>query len=104
MGRNPKYSAEEKINVINEYLDEKESMSSIARHLDIALLSFRQWVKNYEAMETAAFLPHQSKHYSKSKKELAVAIYLAGEGSHMDICKKYKILSTRQLRSFKKLN
>ncbi len=100
MGRSPKYSAEEKINAIKEYLDEKESMSSIARHLDIALPSFRQWVKNYEAMGTDAFLAHQNKHYSKSEKELAVAAYLAGEGSHMDICKKYKILSTRQLRSW----
>ena len=100
MGRNPKYSAAEKINAIKAYLDEKESMGSIARRLDIALPSFRQWVKNYEAMGTDAFLPHQNKIYSKSEKELAVAAYLAGEGSHMDICKEYKIRSTRQLRSW----
>ena len=29
-----------------------------------------------------------NKHYSKAEKEQAVAAYLAGEGSHMDICKK----------------
>lgn len=47
----------------------------------------------------------QNKHYSKVEKEQAVAAYLAGEGSLMDICKRFKILSTRQLRSWiKKYN
>lgn len=47
----------------------------------------------------------KNKHYSKVEKEQAVAAYLAGEGSLMDICKRFKILSTRQLRSWiKKYN
>ncbi len=100
MGRNSKYSAEEKINAVKEYLDGKGSMSSIAKRLDIAFQSFKQWVKNYEAMGTDAFSTSQNKHYSKTQKEQAIVAYLAGEGSLMDICKKYKILSTRQLRSW----
>lgn len=105
MGRKAKYSAEEKINAVREYLDGKESMSSIARRLEIAFQSFKQWVKNYEAMGTDAFSTRQNKCYSKTEKEQAIAAYLAGEGSLMDICKKYKILSTRQLRSWiKKYN
>lgn len=80
-------------------------MNSIAKRLDISFQSFKQWVNNYEAMGTDAFLLCQNKHYSKVEKEQAVAAYLAGEGSLMDICKKYKILSTRQLRSWiKKYN
>lgn len=39
MGRKVKYSAEEKINAVKEYLDGKDSMSSIAKRLDIALHS-----------------------------------------------------------------
>jgi len=105
LGRKAKYSAEEKINAVREYLDGKESMSSIARRLEIAFQSFKQWVKNYEAMGTDAFSTRQNKCYSKTEKEQAIAAYLAGEGSLMDICKKYKILSTRQLRSWiKKYN
>lgn len=105
MGRKAKYSAEEKINAVRDYLDGKESMSSIARRLEIAFQSFKQWVKNYEAMGTDAFSTRQNKCYSKTEKEQAIAAYLAGEGSLMDICKKYKILSTRQLRSWiKKYN
>lgn len=105
MGRKVKYSAEEKVAAVREYLDGKESMSSIARRLEIAFQSFKQWVKNYEAMGTDAFFTCQNKHYSKAEKEQAIAAYLSGEGSLMDICKKYKILSTRQLRNWiKKYN
>lgn len=105
MGRKVRYSAEEKINAVREYLDGNESMSSIAKHLNISFQSFKQWVKNYEAMGTDAFATTQNKHYSKVEKEQAVAAYLTGEGSLMDICKRFKILSTRQLRSWiKKYN
>lgn len=105
MGRKVKYSAEEKINVIREYLDGNESMNSIAKRLNISFQAVKQWVKNYEAMGIDAFSTSQNKHYSKAEKEQAVAAYLAGEGSLMDICKRFKILSTRQLRSWiKKYN
>ena len=105
MGRKVKYSAEEKINVIREYLDGNESMNSIAKRLNISFQAVKQWVKIYEAMGIDAFSTNQNKHYSKAEKEQAVAAYLAGEGSLMDICKRFKILSTYQLRSWiKKYN
>lgn len=105
MGRKAKYSAEEKVTAVKEYLDGKNSMGAIAKRLNIALASFQQWVKNYNAMGSDAFLTNQNKHYSKIEKEQAVAAYLAGEGSYMVICQKYKILSTLQLRSWiKKYN
>ena len=100
MGRKSKYSTEEKVIAVKEYLDGKDSMGSIAKRLNIALTSFQQWVKNYKAMGPDAFLTDQNKHYSKAEKEQAVAAYLAGEGSYLDICQKYKIRSTRQLRSW----
>lgn len=105
LGRKVKYSAEEKVNAVKEYLDGKESMRSIAKRLDIAFQSFKQWVKNYEAMGPDAFGTKQNKHYSKTEKEQAVNAYLASEGSLMDICKRYKIHSTSQLRKWiKKYN
>ena len=105
MGRKVKYSADEKVAAVKEYLDGKDSMGSIAKRFNIALESFRQWIKNYNAMGPDAFLTVQNKHYSKIEKEQAVAAYLAGEGSFLDICQKYKIRSTCQLRSWiKKYN
>ena len=85
MGRKQKYSVEEKLNAVREYLDGNESMNSIAKHLNISFQSFKQWVSNYEAMGTDAFATSQNKHYSKIEKEQAVAAYLAGEGSLMDM-------------------
>ncbi len=105
MGRKVKYSSKEKINAVKEYLDGKDSINSIAKRLDITFQAFKQWVNNYEAMGADAFMTCHNKHYSKAEKEQAVVAYLAGEGSHMDICKKYKIHSTTQLRRWiKKYN
>ena len=90
---------------MKEYLDGKDSINSIAKRLDITFQAFKQWVNNYEAMGADAFMTCHNKHYSKAEKEQAVAAYLADEGSHMDICKKYKIHSTTQLRRWiKKYN
>jgi len=90
---------------VKEYLDGKDSINSIAKRLDITFQAFKQWVNNYEAMGADAFMTCHNKHYSKAEKEQAVVAYLAGEGSHMDICKKYKIHSTTQLRRWiKKYN
>lgn len=100
MERKAKYSAEEKISSVKEYLDGKNSMATIANHLGIDPKSFKQWVNNYEAMGIDAFNNLRNKHYSKAEKEQAVLAYIAGEGSQMDICKKYKIRSTRQLREW----
>lgn len=105
LGRKVKYSSKAKINAVKEYLDGKDSMNSIAKRLDITFQAFKQWVNNYEAMGADAFMTCHNKHYSKAEKEQAVVAYLAGEGSHMDICKKYKIHSTTQLRRWiKKYN
>ena len=74
------------------------------QRLDITFQAFKQWVNNYEAMEADAFMTCHNKHYSKAEKNRQFAAYLS-EGSHMDICKKYKIHSTTQLRRWiKKYN
>lgn len=105
MGRKGKYSREEKLNAIQEYLDGKSSMNSIANRLGVDHAAVRLWVNKYKAMGTDAFSTKQNKHYSKSEKEQAVTAYLAGEGSLMDICNKFKIHSTAQLRQWiKKYN
>ncbi|WP_270203881.1 MULTISPECIES: transposase [unclassified Coprococcus] len=42
MGRKARYSAEEKISAVQEYLDGKGSMKTIAQRLGIAFQSFKQ--------------------------------------------------------------
>lgn len=90
---------------IQEYLDGKSSQRAIANRLGIHRETFRQWIKNYQAMGTDAFEGHKNKRYSKGMKEQAVLDYISGRGSVMDLCEKYKIKSTSQLRSWiKKYN
>ena len=56
-------------------------------------------------MGQEAFIRNGNKHYSKELKEQAVKDYLFGKGSLLEICKKHKIESTRQLRNrIKKYN
>ena len=105
MGRIVKYSPEEKICAVNEYLDGKASIQSIADKLGIVFTSLKLWINNYEAIGADAFYNPTNKHYSKTEKKQAVNAYLAGERSYMDICKRFKIRSTKQLRNWiKKYN
>ena len=100
-----KISAEEKLNAVKEYLDGQSSQGEIARRLGINKESVRKWIMKYKAMGTDAFCRTGHKSYSKELKEQAVSSYLAGEGSMMDICQKYKIHATRPLENWiKKYN
>ena len=93
------------LNAVNDYLKKKDSKEAIARKLGVGASTVRQWIANYESMGQDAFIHNGNKHYSKELKEQAVKDYLSGKGSLQEICKKHKIRSTRQLRSWiKKYN
>lgn len=105
LGRNTKYSIEEKLNVINEYQNGRSSINAIAQRLEVSWSIVNRWIKNYEAMGMSAFTTTCNKRYSPKDKEQAVCEYLAGKGSLGEICKKYKIRSDSQLRNWiKKYN
>lgn len=55
-------------------------------------------------MGLEAFRRNGNKRYTKEFKEQAVADYLSGKGSLLEICKKYKIKSTYQLRNWININ
>lgn len=96
---------ESKIDAVNEYLKGNVSQETIARRLGVGQTTVRQWIANYESMGLEAFRRNRNKRYTKKFKEQAVTDYLSGKGSLLEICKKYKIKSTCQLRSWiKKYN
>ena len=93
------------VNAVKDYLEGNNSLGAIAKRLGVGESSVRHWINNYEAMGNDAFTHNGNKHYSKELKEQAVKDYISGEGSLLEICKKYKIKSTRQLRNWiKKYN
>ena len=104
MGRT-KYDAETIITAVKDYLTGNSSKEAIAKKLGVSWWSIDSWVANYQSMGESAFLGNGNQHYSKELKEQAVKDYLSGDGSLLEICKKHKIKSTRQLRSWiKKYN
>lgn len=93
------------VKTVNNYLLGNDSQETIARRLGVDPSSVRRWIANYESMGQEAFIRNGNKHYSKELKEQAVKDYLFGKGSLLEICKKHKIKSTRQLRNWiKKYN
>jgi transposase len=79
----------------------KYSMNDLSKKLKVANTTIRRWLARYQSLgpeglqETSKNLP-----YSSDLKETVVMDYLSGIGSQMDLCKKYGIKSTRQLRNF----
>ncbi len=101
MGRKSRFSVEEKLCAVKFYLTNQKSISQIAEELSIDRKSFRQWVRNYEALGIDGISPSsQNQAYSKLLKEKAVMDYISGAGSIEDICKKYKIKGTHTLQSW----
>ena len=93
------------VDAVNEYLTGRISQNAVAKKIGVARSTIRQWIANYESIGVEAFVRNGNRHYSKELKVQAVMDYLAGKGSLREICKKYKIKSTRQLRNWiKKYN
>ena len=83
---------EEKVQLVERYLRGELSQPQASKIAKIRKSTFQEWIKKYEAEGSLAFV--STKHnrvYSEELKRQAVSDYLAGEGSLLDICNKYKI-------------
>ena len=101
MSHKSKVSGTEKIATIEKYLRGEDSLNHLSTLLDVAHQSVKQWLQTYQSLGPEALL-NTSKNtvYSTELKTLAVEDFLTGGGSHMKICKKYGIKSTRPLRDW----
>lgn len=101
MGRKGKFSGEEKLKYVLRCLERKDSITHIATMIGIHPQSLRQWIHNYQSLGIDGLsTTSKNSSYPTALKEMAVKDYLAGVGSHMEICKRYGIKSTRQLRNW----
>ncbi len=101
MGRKGKFSAEERLKYVLRCLEGKDSINHTATVIGIHPESLRQWIHNYQSLGIDCLsTATKNSSYSSIIKEMAVKDYLAGVGSLSDICKKYGVRSTRQLRSW----
>lgn len=94
-------SYEKKLEAVERYKRGEGSQDSIAREYGVKKSSVRRWIANYEAMGTSGLAPQgTNSKYSVELKNAAIEAYLQGEGSQMEICKRYCIRSEKQLRSW----
>ena len=102
MPQKQKLSAEEKAKVIEDYINNRISLSEAARRGGVARDTISQWARNYEADGMTAFMMCRNRVYSPELKRQAVEDYLSGKGSQAELSKKYGLRDRRQLRNWLK--
>jgi transposase-like protein len=106
MGRKEKVPVECKLDAINDYLNGVRGISQICQELEVYGTSFYKWLAKYQS-QGADSLKNSSKntYYPTEIKIDAVNEYLSGNGSMMDIMKKFKLSSKSILEQWiKKYN
>lgn len=101
MGRKGKFSKEEKLKYVQRCMEGEDSINHTATMIGVNESSLRNWICNYQSLGIDGLhSTSKNSYYSTESKEMAVKDYLEGIGSLWDICKKYGIRSTKQLRSW----
>ena len=103
MPQKQKVSAEEKAKAIEDYINNRISLSEAARRGGVARDTISQWARNYEADGMTAFMTCRNRVYSPELKRQAVEDYLSGKGSQAELSKKYGLRDRRQLRNWLKV-
>ncbi len=104
MPHKQKATLETKVRIAQACITGKMSKSDASREAGVDRKAVCEWIVQYETEGAAAFLPHErNRVYSPELKRKAVQDYLKGNVSLLDICRKYKIQSDRQLRAWIKV-
>ena len=104
MSRGEKVRFEEKHKLVLACISGKMGVCEAGRIAQVDHSVVRGWIKRYEAEGVDGLLPHiRNRAYTVEHKTEAVIAYLRGKGSLLEICKEYKIRSTRQLLSWIKV-
>lgn len=99
MVRKAKFSPEQKLWAINRILNGEDSILHTATLLDCSDVTIQDWLRNYQASGVNGItVSPKNTIYTTNLKLAAVEDYLKGVGSLRDICQKYSIRSSTQLR------
>lgn len=87
-----------KVRLVEQYLHGKISCSDAAKEAVVDPASIRQWVMKYKSDgPTALITTSQNMHYTQETMLSAINAYLNGEGSLLEICKRFHISSKTPL-------
>lgn len=102
--RKMKLTPEERVKLVESYLNGTDSLTNLARSVEIAKSTFKNWLMIYENEGPTGLLAKQKNtHYSIETKLQAVTDYLSGLGSLREITKKYGLRSSTQLKDWIKV-
>lgn len=97
-------SYEKKVEAVEKYIRGEGSPGSIAREYGVNESTIRQWQMKYDSMGPSSLTAlHSNSKYSVELKTAAVEAYLREEGSLLDICLRFNVRSTKQLRDWIKV-
>ena len=101
MGRKAKFSFEIKMDIVLRCLNGTTNANHEGKRLGISGKRIYEWISLYQSLgENGLITTSKNSVYSAELKTNAVLDYLNGKGSQADICKKYGIRSSRQLRDW----
>ena len=104
MSKRKKIKVEEKIHIVKECIAGRISQSEAEAQTGVSRTVVADWIRLYQNEGVSAFLPKRGNlQYDPILKEAAAKDYLSGRGSLREICRIYKIRSTRQLRAWIKV-
>lgn len=99
-----KFTYEEKVKIVSEYIDGTYGFREICKRYDINQGSLKDWKRLYETFGWSGLKTgSKTTRYSKETKEAAVRDYLSHEFIFPEILKKYQIRSGTQLKKWIKL-
>ena len=106
MSKPHRYSAAEKLAILDDLEKGQSTLWGIANKYDIHKKTLLGWRHRYELYGYSGLeIRAHNQNYSTDLKIRAVQDYLSGNGSHRQIIDKYKIASDKQLREWiKKYN
>ena len=101
MGRKAKFSFELKMDIVLRCLNGITTANHEGKRLGINPSRIYEWIALYQSLGADGLITtSKNATYSAALKANAVSDYLSGKGSYADICKKYQIRSSAQLRNW----
>lgn len=101
MSRKSKFSAEEKLKIIEQYLNGKKSAIQLSRIHDLAINTIYEWLTIYRYQGIQGLKPaKRNQSYSKELKLQVVQDYLSRKGSSRELAAKYGLRSSSQLKQW----
>ena len=94
-----KYTPNQKIKTVQEFLESNMPRQTFAKAKGIPPSTFKEWCRVYKIYGARGLLSVKTlSYYSYETKINAVKAYKNGEGSLNDICEKFGVKSSKQLR------